>query len=416
MNISSLINHTCELYSLIDKWDRPSDKIISEYFKTRKYLGSKDRAFIINKVYGLIRNKMLLEELYKIIFGDKNQIDIPLLLYINSVLNDDDINISQFFNSISNLKPVILEKYKNLLNEIHIRFSFPKWMILKFEKVIPKEEMNNFLESLNTPAPITIRVAKKNSEKEIYDSFKRKGIELFKCKIAPDAYFTKKRVNFYEFKLFKKGYFEVQDEGSQLVTLYSEPKNKSTILDACSGAGGKSLYLSSLIKDKGVIYSYDIDLNRIQMFRKRLKGKGYNNIKIIESKDELKTLENQIDLVVIDAPCTGSGTIRRNPDLKWRLKEEDLIFRAKIQKSILEEYAKYVKKDGLLTYITCSFFVEENEDIISEFLEKNKSFHLISNDDFFDRFNIVNHNNILRLYPHIHNTDGFTAFLLKRKD
>ena len=145
-----------------------------------------------------------------------------------------------------------------------------------------------------------------------------------------------------------------------------------------------------------------------------MKGKNYNNIKIIDSESKLNQLEEKCDIVVLDAPCSGSGTIRRNPDLKWRLKEDDISFFAVRQLEILKNYAKYAKKGGNIIYITCSFFRDENEDIISRFLSTENEFSLDNNLEFYQKYDIKPTGNFLRLYPHKHDTDGFTACCLKK--
>jgi len=400
------------VYSLIKEWNKPADKVISEYFKKRKYLGSKDRNFILKFIYGLIRNKLLLEEIQAKVFTIYSKNVCNKLIYIYNVIFEKDETVSLFFEENKHLDDIILKEYNSLTSDIAKKYSFPEWMINEFEKIISQSELEVFLTSLNSSAPITIRITKKEFLDDLKVALNKRNAELLKCKYAPDAYYVSKRVNFPEIKLFKKGVFEVQDEGSQLVTLFSGVKGNLKILDACAGAGGKALYLSHLIADEGLVYAYDIDLERLNSFKKRLKGKGYNKIRIIESKEELIKLKNMFDLVVIDAPCTGSGTIRRNPDLKWRLKKEDILYRSKIQKEILNEYAGYVKNGGLLLYITCSFFIDENEKVIDEISKTN--FSIVYNDHFFEKYNIQTKKGELRLYPHLHNTDGFTAFLLKK--
>jgi len=412
MNISSLINHICELYSSINDWNRPADKVISEYFKKRKYLGSKDRTFILKFIYGIIRNKLLLEELHTKVFLIHTKNIFNELIYIFNLIFEKNELVNSLFEDYKHLNDKIFEEYKSLTSDITKKYSFPEWMIKEFEKIISKSDMELFLESLNSAAPITIRIVKNEFLDDLEVSLNKRNAELLKCKFAPHAYNVSKRVNFPEIKLFKKGVFEVQDEGSQLVTLFSGAKGNIKILDACAGAGGKALYLSLLIDEEGMVYAYDIDSERLNSFKKRLKGKGYSKIKIIESKEELQKLKNTFDLVVIDAPCTGSGTIRRNPDLKWRLKKEDILYRSNIQKEILNEYADYVKNGGFLLYITCSFFVDENEKVIDVLSKSN--FSVVYDKQFFEKYNIQTIKGELRLYPHIHNTDGFTAFLLKK--
>ena len=491
MKLKSLVGHLNEIYNIVNSWEKPVDVELKKYYRSRKYLGSNDRKFISNNLYSIIRNHRLIIHIAEKHFSHLTDINyFDKLFFINCRLSggrstsgliprlvnsakiepqngrglecdenlvDDrtklrtmnyqlpatneglecDKSISDYINEIfpksDELTSLIEEELNLVSNNICLKYSFPDWMINKFAKIISDQEMENFLASLNMNAPTTIRIADKTFEQSIKKDFEDKSILLSEDPIAPDAFIVEKRINFNDFASYKDGYFEVQDAGSQIVTLFVEPSGLKTdgnikILDACAGAGGKSLYLSKLINKKSLVYAYDFDQKRLDAFKKRMSEKqmrekriatkhGINIkplisngiIKFVNSEDELQTLKNKIDLLVLDVPCTGIGTIRRNPDLKWRLKEEDVLMYVKKQLSILETYSSYLKEGGRLIYITCSFFKEENEDVITHFLNKEPKFKLDDKTNFSREYSMELENSFLRLYPHRHTTDGFTA-------
>jgi len=419
MKISSLIGHVNELSSVIFTWEKPADRSISEFYKTRKYLGSRDRRFISETVYGLIRN-------YKLLKSVRSQIaEIPslassdtLILIYYIIFKKDDEEINNYFrdtvSDYEEIKSQVLSKAELLSGNHNLKYSFPEWMLNKLSGLIELKETEKFLASLNEPAPTSIRLVIPEKEDELRLVFKEMGIELSKSNFAPMAYRLNKRLNFNDMELFSSGCFEPQDEGSQLVTLFSGAKGELMVLDACAGGGGKSMQIATLLSGDSVVFAFDADQRRLEQFRKRLKGKGYKNIIILDDEKRLVPLTEGFDLVLIDAPCSGSGTIRRNPDLKWRLNEKDIDEYSDKQYAILLEYSKYVKKDGVIAYITCSFFPEENEHVVSRFLTSFPNFSLIKENEFFTDFKIENRNGFLRLFPHLHETDGFTACLLKK--
>jgi 16S rRNA (cytosine967-C5)-methyltransferase len=439
VQVKSLISHLSEIYNIISSWEKPVDAELKKYYRAKKYLGSNDRKFISSNLYSIIRNHRFI-----IYIAEKHLINLKTidyftkLFFINHVLsiscgNQSSININIDSGIFDYLKEIFIEydKFISLIkeefslssNNLTLKYSFPDWMVDKFNNIIPKQDTENFLASFNRNAPTSIRITETAFIQKVKKDFEDRSILLSKNPIAPDAFIVEKRINFNDMPSYKEGCFEVQDAGSQLVTLFIEPAgNMNTeikILDACAGAGGKSLYLSKLIGDKGLIYAYDFDQKRLDAFKKRIsdekrkdstgKIKFYENIIFINGEDELKGLKNKIDILVLDVPCTGTGTIRRNPDLKWRLREEDVLIYTKKQLSILENYYSYLKEDGKFVYITCSVLKEENEDVINCFLKKHPEFRFQDKRKFCSRYNIELENDFLRLYPHKYNTDGFTA-------
>ena len=420
MKTSALIGHTSELCSTIFEWEKPADIMLSEFYKRRKYLGSHDRKYISELCYSLIRNFGALESIRITLssehdyFNDQNSLLMIYFTIFTPKSKEEDNYFTEILPDYKQLQKKILEAYGKTAASPFAVYSFPVWMISKFRALFNDEELTLFLNSLNLPAGAYIRLRDSNQEAELIKAFAKKGFDLVRSGMVPEAFKLNKRLNFYDIEGFSKGLFEVQDLGSQLVTKFSVSGKEEIVLDACAGAGGKSLQLVSILPKGSAIYCYDADPKRLIRLKERITGKRYNNLNIILDREGLEKIRNRCDLVLIDAPCSGSGTIRRNPDLKWRLKEKDVKRYSGIQLSILKEYSYYVRPGGNLAYITCSFFREENEDVINEFLETYKNFSLTNNELFFQKHGIENNSGFLRLYQHLHDTDGFTAAILER--
>jgi 16S rRNA (cytosine967-C5)-methyltransferase len=214
---------------------------------------------------------------------------------------------------------------------------------------------------------------------------------------------------------------EVQDEGSQLLGMLVEPKRGEMVVDFCAGAGGKTLQMGAAMNSTGRLYAFDVSDKRLTNLAPRLKRSGLSNVfpqRIANENDaKVKRLRGKIDRVLVDAPCTGLGTLRRNPDLKARQTAEGLAELNAKQRSILASAAALVKPGGRLVYGTCSLLTEENEDIVSEFLAKNPDFQLVSAADVLKRQGVAmpGADQFLRLHPHVHDTDGFFAAVMERK-
>ncbi len=420
MKTSALIGHTSELCSTIFGWEKPADIMLSEFYKKRRYLGSHDRKYISELCYSLIRNFGVLESIRNTLstehdyFNNQHSLLMIYFTIFAPQSNEEDNYFSETQPDYKQFQKSILEAYEKTAASPFAAYSFPEWMISKFSALFNDDELNLFMNSLNLPAGAYIRLRDSNKEAELIKAFAEKGFDPLRSDLAPEAFKLHKRLNFNDIDGFSKGLFEVQDLGSQLVTKYSASGKEEIVLDACAGAGGKSLQLTSILPEGSVIYSYDADPKRLVRFKERITGKKYNKLKIISNRDSLEKIKNRCDLVIVDAPCSGSGTIRRNPDLKWRLKEEDVKRYSDIQLSILKEYSAFIKPGGILAYITCSFFREENEDVIAEFLKIYKNFNLTNNESFFQKYGIENNSGFLRLYPHLHDTDGFTAAILTK--
>jgi 16S rRNA (cytosine967-C5)-methyltransferase len=211
----------------------------------------------------------------------------------------------------------------------------------------------------------------------------------------------------------------VQDEGSQLISLLVEAKRRETVIDFCAGAGGKTLHLGAAMANTGAVYAFDTAEWRLEKIKPRLKRSGLQNVRTVAIADErdarVQRLAGKADRVLVDAPCSGTGTLRRSPDIKWR--PIDLPALHRVQVSILTAAATLVKPGGRVVYATCSLLREENEEVVAEFLAAHPGFHQVPVNGIFERRDVrlVMDGDAMRLYPHRHNTDGFFAAVLERQ-
>lgn len=314
------------------------------YFKGNKALGSKDRAWIAKNVYGIVRWQGLIDYFL-----------------------DEPINYEKRLETFIDLDPL---KFKNREDiPEHIRVSFPKILFDQIKKSHGKKA-EEICYALNSAAPTTIRVnALKTTREKILESWEKK-YEVSPCKKAPNGIIFNKRINFFELPEFKQGFFEVQDEASQLVADMIDAKPNDSILDYCAGSGGKTLAFAPKLNNSGQIYLYDIRPRILQEAKKRLKRAGVQNAQIIKPNDpKLKKLKKKMDWVLVDAPCTGSGTYRRNPDMKWKFDEQMLKELVGKQRNIFEKALSFLKPGGHIVYATCSILKEENQTQVEHFLK-----------------------------------------------
>ncbi len=259
---------------------------------------------------------------------------------------------------------------------MHIRTSFPKILLKRWIDSYGETKAEELALKSNERAPITLRVnALKTSREKFLKRFEDQ-IEMEACQRAPYAINVLKRISLFQLEAFKNGYFEMQDEASQLIANLVKVQPKEKVLDYCSGSGGKSLAIAPQMQNQGVLYLHDIRPGILVQAKKRLKRAGVQNAQICSSTDpNLQALKGNMDWVLVDAPCSGSGTYRRNPDLKWKFSEKMLEELINLQREIVKKALPYLKPNGHLVYATCSLFEEENEEQVKFFL-KNHSLEL----------------------------------------
>ncbi len=320
---------------------------------------------------------------------------------------------------IKNKDEVIFpDKEKTPLEYISIYHSHPVCIVEKWLKEFHEPDVVEALCSANNHEPPLIIRANllKIKRESLRESLDHEGYSSSPTRFSPFGLVVDKKEGIFKTDAFTNGAFEVQDEGSQLITLLTGAKPGEFVVDACAGNGGKSLLLSGLMKNKGTIIAFETSGSKLANLRRRAARAGVLNIRTVET-DRLGEYDSRADCVLIDAPCSGMGVFRRNPDSKWRLTPEDITELAAKQKEILREYSCLVKPGGRLVYATCTISREENEEVVRGFLEERKDFHIIPasemNPGIFGKF--TTGEGFFRSLPHIHGTDGFFGAVMRLK-
>lgn len=400
MRTSARYKAIYEIISEVFEDKKPADGIINDYMRSRRYIGSKDRRFISDNVWSIIRNRRKLE-------FDAKSSNIRDILHIYA--KDKDLD-EVFDGSEYGLEQLTAkEKARTFDNdEVYpedVELETPKWL---FDKV----EDKRLLKALNNPATADFRINVKNRDALIED-LSQEGLEFYKTPYSPIGIRSDERINLANCIAFREGKFDVQDEGSQIISSLCKVKPGHKILDYCAGAGGKSLTLSYLLQGKGKIYAHDINWHRLEQIKPRMERLGVDNIELIR-----EVAYNDYDCFIIDAPCSGTGTWRRSPDAKYRLTPTRLAELTKTQMQILNYAYDHTKVGGKIIYITCSILIDENEDVVVDFLNEHDGVRLLKiNGSWGECFNLPYPNDdesFLRLAPHTTNTDGFFMAIFEK--
>lgn len=436
MTLKSLLSHSIEAYTAVRTDSRPADAILSDYLRARKYLGSHDRKFISEAVYGTLRYDLAIEAfIIDTLPQNSNKITYALTLFLFlSQQHQDELLLptseltSISTGTLSELRSQFFSRRQSI-EDISDKFSFPRWVTEKLQCDFSQEDLSHLYAALNSEAPLTLRT---NTLLTSRDALKQRlaheNIATTFGNLSPDALICDRRRPIFQSQSFKQGLCEIQDEGSQLISLLLNPKPKTITLDACAGGGGKTLHLATLMQNKGKVYAYEKNPKRFGNIRDRLKRSSLQNVELLDSDDKLQRFREKfsgkVDNLLLDAPCTGSGTLRRNPDLKRRLTPHSLEHLTKVQSEILDTYTPLLKVGGRLVYATCSIFRDENAAQVEAFLSRHKNFSLLPVSEVVKEIRIeadltrlrerLQNETYLKLFPHRDNTDGFFAAVLTR--
>lgn len=346
-----------------------ADKVVAKYLKTDKRWGSKDRKFVAETIYDIVRWKRLYAEIAeaKEPFDRDN---LWRLLAVWAILRG--YNLPDW----KQLEGTPARKIKGRFDELSkirkFRESIPDWMDVVGVAELGEETWTKEIAAQNEQAQVILRVnTLKISVQELQKKLEAEEIATQTLKDQKDALVLVERANVFMSPLFKEGFFEVQDASSQLVAPFLEVEPGMRVVDACAGAGGKTLHLASLMQNKGQIIAMDLYESKMKQLKLRAKRNGAFNIeyRIIDSTKVIKKLHDKADRVLIDAPCSGLGVLKRNPDSKWKLQEAFIEDIKKTQQEILQNYSKMVKPGGLVVYATCSVLPSENQLQIKNFLQ-----------------------------------------------
>ncbi len=393
----------------------PADVTLKQYFRANPQLGSRDRAVIAETIYAVLRRRRLLE--YLVPHGVPRRLALAALVKLNG------FSLKQLAPLMKRGDEAWLAALKGVASEtlpFEIRADLPDWVIQRLRARLDDAQILAIAQGLQVSAPLDLRVNTFRARREaVVDALRAQDIAAEATRLSPFGVRLEQKIALNKHPLFLSGDVEVQDEGSQLLGLLMEAKRGEMVVDFCAGAGGKALLLGAVMQSKGRLYAFDVSEKRLNNLGARLKRSGLSNIypgRIDSENDpKIKRLAGKIDRVLVDAPCTGLGTLRRNPDLKWRQTETGLAELNVKQKSILNAAAKLLKPGGRLVYGTCSILREENEDIVMDFLSTHPSFHLVSAAEVLQRqgIEVDGTGEYLHLSPQQHQTDGFFGAVLE---
>ena len=390
----TLIEAVADALTEIFKEGKYADKVIENTLRSNPKWGSHDRAFIAQTAYDCVRWWRLLSEVSarKVPTSDFSRGDFLEIIGTFLTLKEGQ-NLD--YPDFKNLKVAQLADRKAAISERKVLESIPDWLDEIGVSELGEDKWATEIAVLNYPSSVVLRCnTLKTNVLELQKKFTAIGFETEKTALNTEGVLLKRRGNVFSTELFKQGLFEVQDAGSQLIAPFLNVQAGMRVVDACAGAGGKSLHLAALMKNKGTLISLDTEGWKLEELKKRARRNGVHIIetRAIESTKTIKRLHNSADRLLLDVPCSGIGVLRRNPDAKWKLAPEFLDNVRTIQAKILADYSKIIKIGGQLVYATCSILPSENELQVQKFLAENPNFKFIAErkvspaEDGFDGF------------------------------
>ncbi len=411
------LEHATEALAEVLRFEHPADAVLSSYFRSERSLGHRDRGVIAESVYAVLRNLRRLQHWC----GGGRPTGRRLLLA--ALVRAFGLSARQLEGAVSQGEIRWIGERQAAMSDapdFATQADLPDWLAEKLVAQCGEADALALAKALNRAAPLDLRVNPVKARREdVLAHFAKVGIKAEAGSLSPLAIRLAEKPSLTKDPLFLDGSFEVQDEGSQLLGLLVAPKRGEMVADFCAGAGGKTLLLGGLMRSTGRLYAFDTSERRLARLKPRLARSGLSNVHTSaiahENDTRLKRLAGKLDRVLVDAPCSGLGTLRRNPDLKWRQTPKSIEELTAKQASILAAAAKLLKPGGRLVYATCSLLVEENDIIIDAFLAAHPDFHPVSAKEVLTAQGVsVECGERLRLDPQHHDTDGFFAAVMER--
>ena len=423
MHPKALLEATADLVGLVLKFDHPADQVVSRFFRDHREFGPRERATLAETVYTVLRKKLLFDHLSPSGSGSKERRMAILGFhgprdFLKSALNDTE---KRWLDNCDAVKPEdLLERH---------RHNLPEWLVAPLKTQLG-DGFWPLVESLQQPAPLDLRVnALTDKRAEVKAELAKAAIISEVTPFSPWGLRIEGKPALTKLDAFARGAVEVQDEGSQLLALLLDAKRGEMVVDFCAGAGGKTLAVGATMRNTGRLYAFDTSAHRLDALKPRLARSKLSNVHPAaiahERDDRIKRLAGKIDRVLVDAPCSGLGTLRRNPDLKWRQSPKSVEELTVKQTAILQSAARLVKSGGRLVYATCSVLPEENEAIAEAFGAANPDFEPVDAAELLQGLKVegfealcaggADGRRYLRLWPHRHSTDGFFAAVWNRK-
>ena len=423
MHPKVLLDACAELVRLTLTFEHPADAVVSRFFRDNRGLGPRERATLAETVYTVLRKKLLFDHLAPSGSGPKER----------------RLAILGFHGPRDFLKSALTEQEKNWLDQCDAinpadlmerhRHNLPEWLVQPLKDQLG-DEFWPLAESMAQNAPLDLRVnLLKEKRADVQKELARAAIKSVATPYSPWGLRIEGKPALTKLDAFTRGAIEVQDEGSQLLALLLDAKRGEMVVDFCAGAGGKTLAIGATMRSTGRLYAFDVSAHRLDALKPRMARSGLSNIHpaaIAHERDErIKRLAGKIDRVLVDAPCSGLGTLRRNPDLKWRQSAKAVQELVVKQAAILDSAARLLKPGGRLVYATCSILPQENEAIAEAFTAAHPDFLPLDAGEVLGQLKVEQAASLcsggetgtayLRMWPHRHQTDGFFAAVWTRK-
>ena len=423
MHPKTLLVACSDLVALTLRFDHPADAVVSRFFREHKSLGPRERATMTETVYTVLRKKLYFDHLAPSGSGSKER-----RLAILGFYGPRDF----LLGAITDQEKAWLEQCDQVkvgdLMERH-RHNLPEWLAAPLKEQL-RDNFWPLVDSLGQSAGLDLRVnTLKAKRADLQKALASAGIKAVPTPFSPWGLRIAGKPALKKLEPYLQGDFEIQDEGSQLLALLVDPHRGEMVVDFCAGAGGKTLALGACMRSTGRLYAFDTSAHRLEAFKPRLARSGLSNVHPVaiahERDDRIKRLAGKVDRVLVDAPCSGLGTLRRNPDLKWRQDMPAIEQLAAKQLEILQSASRLLKPGGRLVYATCSMLQQENEQVAEAFTVANGAFSPVDAGEIMTTLKVDRADTLckggesgrryLQLWPHVHGTDGFFASVWQKK-
>lgn len=424
MHPQALLESCADVLRAVLKFDHPTDAVLARYFREHRGLGPRDRATLAQVAYTVLRKKLLFEHFAPFGSGPRER----------------RLAILGFPDTGDFLRAALTEPEKRWLDEClplmegadlleRHRHNLPEWLVAELKAPLGAQFWP-FVRSLEQTAALDLRVNTLQAKREqVRAALAQAGVEAVPTPFAPDGLRVTGKPSLAKVEAFVRGDVEVQDEGSQLLSVLVDAHRGELVVDFCAGAGGKTLALGAAMRNTGRLYAFDVSAHRLEALRPRLARSGLSNVHptVIahERDDRIKRMAGKVDRVLVDAPCSGLGTLRRSPDLKWRHNAQTVADMAQQQTRILHSAARLLKPGGRLVYATCSILAQENEGVATEFAASHPAFEALDAAEVLRGLKVPDPERLcaggeagaryLRMWPHMHGTDGFFAAIWQKK-
>ncbi|NUZ05481.1 RsmB/NOP family class I SAM-dependent RNA methyltransferase [Piscinibacter koreensis] len=412
MHPNALIEHATELLHRVLRFDKPADAVVSDFFREHREFGPRERATLAETAFDVLRQRLLYQHLAQSGSGEMER-RLAILGwhgnagFLRAALSDAE---RAWLDRVGQIDRASLPE--------KLRHNLPDWLAETLQPQLG-DEFWPWVERVSAPAPLDLRVNTWQADRNaVQAELAAAGIDAQPTPYSPIGLRIDGKPALQKLDVFKRGAVEVQDEGSQLLVMLTGARRGEMVVDFCAGAGGKTLALGAQMRNTGRLYAFDVSGHRLAALKPRLARSGLSNVYPVqiahERDDRIQRLAGKIDRVLVDAPCSGLGTLRRNPDLKWRQSPEGIADMRPKQAAILKAAARLVKPGGRLVYATCSPLEAEDEDVAREFAESHPNWAALPVSSLLEAAHVAAAQTLvageyLRLWPHRHGTDGFFA-------